>query len=98
MGFFKEVQDGVSTSNTTKEFLTVQKKIVHTLLFIMSLSLAGLFFGCDSQGTAEKTGETIDQAIENTKDALEEASDKITGKGPLEKAGEKIDEVIGAKK
>lgn len=76
----------------------MQKKFIHTLLLITSLSLAVLTFGCESQGPAEKAGEKVDQAIENTKDALEEASDKITGKGPVEKAGEKIDEAIGSKK
>lgn len=76
----------------------MQKKIIHTLLLITSLSLAVLTFGCKSEGPAEKAGETIDQTIENTKDALKDASDKITGKGPAEKAGEKIDEAFGAKK
>lgn len=76
----------------------MQKKSIHTLLLITSLSLAVLTFGCDSQGPAEKAGEKVDQTIENTKNALEEVSDKITGKGPVEKAGEKIDEVMGAKK
>jgi hypothetical protein len=76
----------------------MKKKFIHTLLLITSLCLAFLTFGCDSQGPAEKAGETVDQTVENTKDALEEASDKITGKGPAEKAGEKIDEASGAKK
>jgi hypothetical protein len=70
----------------------MQKKFIHTLLLITSLSLAVLTFGCESQGPAEKAGEKVDQSVEDTKDALEEASDKITGKGPAEKAGEKIDE------
>lgn len=76
----------------------MQKKFIHTLLLITSLSLMVLTFGCESQGPAEKAGEKIDQSIENTKDALEEASNKITGKGPAEKAGEKIDETFGEKK
>lgn len=76
----------------------MQKKIIHTLLLIAALSLAVITFGCDSQGPAETAGEKFDQTVENTKDALEEVSDKITGKGPAEKAGEKIDEVLGAKK
>jgi hypothetical protein len=66
-------------------------------LLITSLSLAVLTFGCDSQGPAEKAGEKVDQSVEDTKDALEEASDKITGKGPAEKAGEKIDEAVEPK-
>jgi hypothetical protein len=75
----------------------MQKKFIHTLLLITSLSLAVLTFGCDSQGPAEKAGEKVDQSVEDTKDALEEASDKITGKGPAEKAGEKIDEAVEPK-
>ncbi|GAB6192607.1 hypothetical protein [Desulfocastanea catecholica] len=75
----------------------MQKKIIPTLLLVTSLSLAVLTFGCDSQGPAEKAGEEVDQSIENTKDALEEASDKITGEGPAEKAGEKIDEATEPK-
>jgi hypothetical protein len=76
----------------------MQKKFIHTLLLITSLSLAVLTFGCDSQGPAEKAGEKVDQSVENTKDALEETSDKITGKGPAEKAGEKVDEATEPKK
>ncbi len=75
----------------------MQEKFIRTLLLITSLSIAVLTFGCDSQGPAEKAGEKVDQTIENTKDALEEVSDKITGKGPAEKAGEKIDEAIEPK-
>ncbi|MBA3007723.1 MAG: hypothetical protein FP810_14345 [Desulfocapsa sp.] len=63
-----------------------------TLLFITTLALTLLTFGCDSQGPAEKSGEKIDQAIESTKDAAGDAADKITGKGPAEKVGESIDE------
>jgi hypothetical protein len=76
----------------------MQKKFINTLLLMTSLSLTVLTFGCDSQGPAEKAGEKVDQSVENTKDAVEEASDKITGKGPAEKAGEKVDEAIEPKK
>jgi hypothetical protein len=75
----------------------MQKKFIHTLLLLTSLSLAVFTFGCESQGPAEKAGEKVDQSVENTKDAMEEASDKITGKGPAEKAGEKVDEAIEPK-
>ena len=76
----------------------MQKKFIQSLLLITSITLAVFTFGCDSQGPAEKAGEKVDQSIESTKDALEEASDKITGKGPVEKAGEKIDEALEPKK
>lgn len=75
----------------------MQKKIIPTLLLITSLSLSVLTFGCDSQGPAEKAGEKVDQSVENAQDAMEEASDKVTGKGPAEKAGEKIDEAVEPK-
>ncbi|MBU3945043.1 MAG: hypothetical protein KJ900_10670 [Proteobacteria bacterium] len=70
----------------------MEKNYIATLLFITTLALTLLTFGCDSQGPAEKSGEKIDQAIESTKDAAGDAADKITGKGPAEKVGESIDE------
>ena len=70
----------------------MKKNYVATLLFITTLALTLLTFGCDSQGPAEKAGEKIDKTIESTKDAAGEAVDKITGQGPAEKVGESIDE------
>lgn len=70
----------------------MKKNYIATLLFITTLALTLLTFGCDSQGPAEKSGEKIDQAVESTKDAAGDAADKITGKGPAEKVGESIDE------
>ncbi|MGB3225088.1 MAG: hypothetical protein WBB23_20010 [Desulforhopalus sp.] len=75
----------------------MRKNIIPTLLLIVSLSLTLLTFGCESQGPAEKAGESIDESVESTKDALEEASDKITGEGPAEEAGENIDEALETK-
>ena len=68
------------------------KKYFATLLLITGLAFAVLTVGCDRQGPAEKAGEKIDKSVEATKDAANDAVDKITGKGPAEKAGEKIDE------
>jgi hypothetical protein len=70
----------------------MEKKYMATLLFITTLALTLLTFGCDSQGPAEKAGEKIDNAVESTKDAAGEAADKITGQGPAEKVGESIDD------
>lgn len=70
----------------------MKKNHIATLLFITTLALTLLTFGCDSQGPAEKSGEKIDKAVESTKDAASETADKITGKGPAEKVGESIDE------
>jgi uncharacterized lipoprotein len=54
-----------------------------TLIF---LGLVILLISACSEGPAEKKGKSIDQAVENVKD-------KIQNKGPAQKAGEKIDEV-----
>ncbi len=70
----------------------MKKKYIATLLFITTLALTLLTFGCDSQGPAEKAGEKVDKGVESTQDAAGEAVDKITGQGPAEKAGESIDE------
>ncbi len=70
----------------------MNKNYLATLLFITTLALTLLTFGCDSQGPAEKAGEKIDKTIESTKDAAGEAVDKLTGQGPAEKVGESIDE------
>jgi len=43
---------------------------------------------CREKGPAEKTGEQIDKAAENIKDAVDPA-------GPAERAGEKIDRATG---
>lgn len=75
----------------------MRKNIIPTLLLIISLSLTLLTFGCESQGPAEKAGEKVDESVESTKDALDEASDKITGQGPAEEAGENIDEALETK-
>jgi len=43
---------------------------------------------CKEKGPAEKMGESIDEAVEGMKDAVDE-------KSPMEKAGEKIDKALG---
>ena len=50
-----------------------------TLLSIMTLILAGnVLTGCEAtEGPAEEAGEKIDNAIENTGEAIEEAGDKL---------------------
>lgn len=75
----------------------MRKNIIPTLLLIASLCLTLLTFGCESQGPAEKAGESVDESIESAKDALDEASDEITGEGPAEEAGENIDEALDKK-
>lgn len=70
----------------------MKKKYLATLFCSAILAVSLLSFGCDTQGPAEKAGEKIDNSVEATKDAADNAADKITGDGPAENAGEKIDE------
>lgn len=56
--------------------------------FIILSVLAGLTLaGCGEKGPAEQAGEKVDQAVEQAKDAIEDAGQQ----GPAEKAGEAID-------
>jgi hypothetical protein len=60
-------------------------------LVIISLCLIPLcasIVSCREKGPAEKTGESIDKAVEDVKDAVDP-------KGPVEKAGEKVDKALG---
>lgn len=43
---------------------------------------------CEKKGPAERTGEKLDKAVEEVKDAVDP-------KGPAEKAGEKVDKALG---
>lgn len=52
------------------------------------MSILAAFASCTKKGPAEKAGESMDEAIENVKDAVDP-------KGPVEKAGEKVDKALG---
>lgn len=56
------------------------------LLVATSLLTSFLITGCQ-EGPAEKKGKSMDKAVENVKD-------KIQNKGPAQKAGEKVDDAI----
>lgn len=59
-------------------------------LFILALMLVAV--GCgERKGAAEKTGETIDETID---DAKEKTEDVFDNDGPAEDAGEKVDETV----
>ena len=59
--------------------------------FIILSVLAGLTLaGCGEKGPAEQAGEKVDQAVEQAKDAIEDAGQQ----GPAEKAGEAIDKKV----
>jgi hypothetical protein len=45
------------------------------------------FAGCEDKGPAEKAGQSIDQGIQNAKDA-------VTPPGPVEKAGRNVDKAL----
>ncbi len=68
-----------------------------TICLILSLSL--LFMACEKEGPAERAGERMDEAYEDTKDNLNDAGeaieDSVTPDGPMEEAGEEMDETVG---
>jgi predicted lipoprotein len=61
---------------------------------LMAISLGA----CKKEGPAEKAGEQVDQAVEETREELEQAGEameeKFDKQGPAEEAGEKIDEAL----
>jgi hypothetical protein len=60
---------------------------VHKIL-LASLPAIVLGLGaCENKGPAESAGQTIDQAVEKAKEAVDP-------QGPAERAGEKIDEAV----
>jgi hypothetical protein len=59
------------------------------LVAAAALSFVGLG-ACSKEGSAEKTGENIDSAIENAT-----SGEKSLGDGPIEKAGESVDKATG---
>jgi hypothetical protein len=54
--------------------------------FFMFGALAA-FAGCESKGPAEKAGESIDQGVQNAKDA-------VNPPGAAEKAGRNVDKAL----
>ena len=58
------------------------------LAILAVIPFLGFVSSCKEKGPAEKAGESIDEAIEDVKDAVDP-------KSPVEKAGEKIDEALG---
>ena len=51
------------------------------------LPLVASVVSCREKGPAERTGESIDRAVDNVKDAVDP-------KGPVERAGEKVDRAL----
>ena len=68
------------------------KKLPFLFLILLAAALsAPMLSACGKQGDAEKAGEKVDEAIDDTKDAAEDAFDKD---GPVEDAGEKVDDAL----
>lgn len=67
----------------------MMRKYLPTLMMIAALGFTGIVFtGCsDSDGPAEKAGQSIDNAVDSAKDAVDKD-------GPVEKAGQKIDDTF----
>jgi outer membrane biogenesis lipoprotein LolB len=59
-------------------------------LIILSALACLSLVGCSEKGPAEQAGEKVDQAVEQAKDAVEDAGQQ----GPAEEAGEKIDQTV----
>ena len=55
---------------------------------IMVAVLGGFLLNACSEGPAEKKGKAIDNAVTKVQDQLQD-------KGPMQKAGEKVDETTG---
>ena len=62
-------------------------KILLPLCCAVSLML---FVACENEGPAEKAGEKLDEAIENTQDVLKDAGEKM--KDAVKEGGEKLEE------
>lgn len=59
-------------------------------LIVLSALACLTLAGCSEKGPAEEAGENIDQAVEQGKDAVEDAGQQ----GPAEEAGEEMDEAV----
>lgn len=59
-----------------------------TLLLSLCLAPFLVSVSCREKGPVEKTGEKVDEVIEDVKDKVDPA-------GPVEKAGEKVDKALG---
>tara|TARA_R110002072_G_scaffold100859_1_gene222216 strand:+ start:691 stop:1002 length:312 start_codon:yes stop_codon:yes gene_type:complete len=77
--------------NTMPSTTPSQKRRFGTISLLLGLGVAlGTLTGCPSEdsGPLESVGETLDEAAEDTKSAIEDAFDDD---GPMEKGGEALD-------
>lgn len=68
---------------------TIKSGLLATITLVSLLAVSA----CEEQGPAEKTGEKVDNAVENLKDKYDEQT-----KGPMERTGQAIDESVDATK
>lgn len=59
-----------------------------TGLWLTVALVCGVLAGCEQEGPAEKAGERIDEAVEQTRDAIDDAGQQ----GTMERMGEKLDQ------
>lgn len=57
-------------------------------LWLTMALVCGVLAGCEQEGPAEKAGERIDEAVEQTQDAIDDAGQQ----GTMERMGEKLDQ------
>lgn len=74
-------------------------KIKKIFLVVGIMLLTGLFLACgNQQGTAEKVGKNIDEQVQKARNAIDTAVNDVKSslnldKGPMQKTGEKIDQI-----
>ena len=66
------------------------KTIQKALIFLFCGMALFTFTACESEGPAEKTGERIDEAVEETQEGIEEAGDAL--EEAAEETGEELEE------
>lgn len=65
-------------------------KSISSILAVSALSF--ILVGCEKQGSAEKAGKQLDNAVEEASEKIEEAGKKLDN--TMEEAGEKIDNAV----
>ena len=68
----------------------MKKTIQKILVVFVSFFALTIFTACEDEGPAEKVGEKIDNAVEETQENLEEAGDEI--EETAEETGDKLEE------
>lgn len=59
-------------------------------LWLTVALVCGALAGCEQEGPAEKAGERVDEAVEQTQDAIDDAGQQ----GTMERMGEELDQGV----